>query len=130
MAATCSCCGDCCDPVWFPLGPADVRQGAVTARAEPHAANLAFAARHWHPTGAVDADGRHAYACDAFDRTSRLCTAHDARPPICRGYPWYGGPPSWSEPALPPRCSYRDDLVPHPVADLPWPSAGADRSVR
>jgi len=29
----------------------------------------------------------HAYQCDRFDPASRLCTAHDDRPPICRAYP-------------------------------------------
>lgn len=130
MPATCTCCGDCCDPVWFPLGPADVRQGAVTALAEPHAANLTFATRHWLATGETDAEGRHAYTCDAFDARTRLCTAHDERPPICRGYPWYGRPPSATEPTLPARCAYRDDLPTQDIADLPWPSAGPRRSVR
>jgi Fe-S-cluster containining protein len=106
----CSCCGDCCDPVWFPLGPADLRQGAVTATAEPHASNLRFAATHWRPTGARDDAGRFAYACSAFDPATRLCTAHDTRPPICRGYPWYGGPPTPVEPRLPDRCAFRADL--------------------
>jgi Fe-S-cluster containining protein len=45
-----------------------------------------FAAAHWSPTG-ERADGMHAYSCDRFDRASRLCTAHDERPPICRAYP-------------------------------------------
>ena len=93
----------------------------MTARRDPHAANLAFAAAHWRATGQRDSDGRHAYACDAFDTGSRLCTAHDARPPICRGYPWYGGPPNAAEPTLPARCSYRADLVAD-LVDLPWPS--------
>ena len=118
MAATCSACGDCCDPVWFSLGPADLRQGAVTARTEPHASNLAFAARHWQATGAVDRDGRHAYTCAAFDPQTRLCTAHEDRPPVCRGYPWYDRPPTRAEPRLPDRCSHHADLI-----DLPWPCA-------
>jgi Fe-S-cluster containining protein len=29
----------------------------------------------------------HAYQCDRFDPTTRLCTAHEERPPICRAYP-------------------------------------------
>jgi Fe-S-cluster containining protein len=106
----CSRCGDCCDPVWYPLGPADLRQGAVTALAEPHRANLRFAATHWLPTGETDDDGRHAYRCTAFDPGSRLCTAHDSRPPVCRGYPWYGGEPGPEQPRLPSQCAFRADL--------------------
>jgi Fe-S-cluster containining protein len=78
----CSACGDCCDPVWYPLGAADIRQSASTTGA----ADLIFAAAHWRPTGARQ-DGLHAYQCDRFDAESRLCTAHDERPPICRAYP-------------------------------------------
>ncbi|HET6909056.1 MAG TPA: YkgJ family cysteine cluster protein [Mycobacteriales bacterium] len=80
--AVCSACGACCDPVWYPLGAADIRQSAATTGAE----DLVFAAAQWHATGEVT-DGMHAYRCDRFDEETRLCTAHDDRPPICRAYP-------------------------------------------
>jgi Fe-S-cluster containining protein len=80
--AVCSACGACCDPVWYPLGAADIRQSAHTTGA----ADLMFAASHWQPTGEVR-DGMHAYRCDQFDDETRLCTAHADRPPICRAYP-------------------------------------------
>ena len=109
-------CGDCCDPVWYPFGPADIRQSAATTRA----ADLVFAAAHWHATGERDDDGRHAYRCDRFDRETRLCTAHDERPPICRGYPWYDdvhrGASDRAGPrqlvVLPARCAFREELEP------------------
>jgi Fe-S-cluster containining protein len=82
VTGECSLCGDCCDPVWYPLGPADVRQSASTTGA----ADLLFAAAHWHATG-KRYDGLHAYACDRFDPATRRCTAHDDRPPICRRFP-------------------------------------------
>jgi Fe-S-cluster containining protein len=78
----CTACGDCCDPVWYPLGPGDIRQSAGTTGAE----DLVFAAAHWSATG-QRAEGMHAYQCDRFDAESRRCTAHDERPPICRAYP-------------------------------------------
>ena len=93
--AVCSACGACCDPVWYPLGPADIRQSATTTGAE----DLVFAAQHWHATGEVS-DGMHAYRCDRFDEESRLCTAHADRPPICRAYPVAGN-------VLPVICSLR-----------------------
>jgi Fe-S-cluster containining protein len=64
------------------MGAADVRQSASTTGA----ADLIFAASHWTATG-ERSDGMHAYQCDRFDRATRLCTAHDERPPICRTYP-------------------------------------------
>jgi Fe-S-cluster containining protein len=42
----------------------------------------------------------HAYQCDRFDAVSRLCTAHDERPPICRAYPILLN-------VLPARCTVR-----------------------
>jgi Fe-S-cluster containining protein len=91
----CSACGDCCDPIWYPLGAADIRQSADTA----HSADLSFAAAHWRPTG-ERRDGMHAYQCDRFDTDSRLCTAHEERPPICRAYPILLN-------VLPERCTVR-----------------------
>jgi Fe-S-cluster containining protein len=78
----CSACGDCCDPVWYPLGPADIRQSASTTGSQ----DLGFAALHWHPTGERH-DELYGYQCDRFDPQTRLCTAHESRPPICRRYP-------------------------------------------
>lgn len=93
--AVCSACGACCDPVWYPLGAADIRQSAHTTGA----ADLVFAAAHWHPTG-EERDGMHAYSCDRFEAETRLCTAHAERPPICRAYPVAGN-------VLPLTCSLR-----------------------
>jgi Fe-S-cluster containining protein len=101
----CSACGDCCDPVWYPWGPADVRQRAERADAP---ADLGFIAEHWRATG-QRRDDLHAYVCDRFDRASRLCTAHDERPPICRGYPWYDEAPGRRLVLLPERCAFRAD---------------------
>ena len=41
-----------------------------------------------------DAFEAHYFACDAYDSESHLCTAHEERPGICRGYPWYGREPT------------------------------------
>ena len=70
-----------------------MRQSAGTTRS----ADLIFAAAHWTATGERRA-GMHAYQCDRFDTTTRLCTAHDDRPPICRAYPIAIN-------VLPPRCT-------------------------
>jgi len=101
---SCTACGDCCDPVWYPLGAADIRQSASTTGAR----DLVFASEHWRPTGEETSDGMHAYACDRFDAQTRLCTAHDDRPPICRAYPR-------PENLLPLRCGYRSN----PAAGVP-----------
>jgi Fe-S-cluster containining protein len=108
----CSACGDCCDPVWYSWGPADIRQRASRITADD---DLTFISAHWRATG-ERRDGLHAYRCDFFDSDSRLCTAHDDRPPICRGYPWYDANPGDREVELPARCAFRADLPPMDVA--------------
>jgi Fe-S-cluster containining protein len=58
---------------------------------------------------------RHFYTCDAWDSTTKLCTMHEDRPPVCRGFPWYGGEPNsglWPWP----QCAFWEDV---PEAD--WP---------
>jgi Fe-S-cluster containining protein len=77
------------------MGPGDVRQSASTTRS----VDLVFASAHWVATGETR-DGMHAYQCDRFDTESRLCTAHEERPPICRAYPVALN-------VLPPRCTVR-----------------------
>jgi Fe-S-cluster containining protein len=66
-------------------------------------ATLAFIAAHWHEVSEAEAlallpemvdDWCGAYyTCDQFDGERSLCMAHDTRPPICSGFPWYGAEP-------------------------------------
>ena len=136
MTAGCARCGSCCDPVsfdpeslgrvarwstaalegvpdpstdegwayWLEHGHADRER---TARAfDPagdYRANADFIAAHWHPAGERNV------ACDAYDPETRLCTARESRPPVCRDYPWYGREPD-SGKGMPLQCSYLADL--------------------
>lgn len=102
----CSACGACCDPVWFPFGPADLRQ--LNERVND--ANVRFAVAHWHATGEQSDVAGHAYQCDFFDHETRLCTGHEERPPVCRGYPWYDEPPGMRLVVLPSGCSFEVDV--------------------
>lgn len=127
MPATCAGCGDCCDPVVveasvlddaraFATGAADLADGDASQRAVL-AGNLAFIAAHWQLAGPVEDDGWAPVRCDAFDPASRLCTARENRPPVCRDYPWYGREPSPDHSTVfSLRCSYLADL---PPADRP-----------
>lgn len=72
-------------------------------------------------TGGVEVRGDRStfYRCDFFDDdptspTYRQCTAHEQRPPLCRGFPYYGRPPGESGKFLPLDCSYRIDLIEKP----------------
>jgi Fe-S-cluster containining protein len=126
----CSRCGDCCTAIKVDL-PALIEKTAPYAAADPrdealwqawvldgadpaeresyvHAyLDASFVAEHWHEKG----DGRA--FCDVFDAETRLCTAHDDRPPVCSGFPYYGKDPTaerlaGSSASL--RCSYWADV--------------------
>jgi Fe-S-cluster containining protein len=51
----------------------------------------------------------HLYSCDQLGEDG-LCTAHETRPLVCRGYPWYGAPVR-DMPLADPRCGYAHDQV-------------------
>jgi Fe-S-cluster containining protein len=143
--ATCARCGDCCERfalatdqgAFAPTSqdPPDGYRGRdpewedVWLEWDKHLADVAFQRVHFHP---LMADGKQVrdktsdrgyYTCDAFDPTTRLCTAHADRPDTCRGYPWYDG--GVATRMLPSRCSFWHDVPPDrwpPDADpLPRP---------
>lgn len=117
MAAECNRCGDCCDPVHLSLDAWLSILGFVAYEREndltkPNVYDAVFVAEHWHAVEITDRGGVR-LRCDAFDPETRLCTARDERPPICRNFPWYGS----DDPAVMakriaglPRCSYIEDV--------------------
>src|ERR1035437_5115249 len=79
--------------------------------------NANFILDHWHR---VQGGGTNTgFSCDAFDSVTRLCTAHDERPPICSGFPWYGKPPN-PKTNLHKRCVFWND-----VPQEQWPTGVA-----
>ena len=111
----CSRCGDCCENLQLNFTKrelrayvTDVGDDAATPVTRAHLANARFILAHWHRAAGGGTATR--YACDAFDPSTRLCTAHADRPPICQGYPWYGAPPGSRAVKLPAPCSFNADL--------------------
>jgi Fe-S-cluster containining protein len=115
VTVTCAACGSCCDPVVLET---DAYLGAVRRARSRESADEddRFIARSWHPLyGWRDEDGTSclALSCDAFNPETRACTAREDRPPVCRGFPWYGREPSAKTAApLSPQCSYLADVGP------------------
>ena len=130
----CSRCGDCCERIPFPRRKADITRWL----ADPYIAgrsrrDLQFISTHWHliELRFIDHQGKPYwpdggwYTCDAFDKITRLCTAHGERPPVCRDYPWYEDFPEKyanrteeGNAILSPRCSFRADIPPGNVGAL------------
>lgn len=119
----CARCGDCCDPVIVVFDPQEwaAERLAADNLNEMGRLNAEFLRDHWtsQSSNVVQEDERevtvHRVQCSAFDPARRLCTAHDARPPVCSGFPWYGRPEGdeGRQPvadALSPRCSFNADV--------------------
>jgi hypothetical protein len=56
--------------------------------------NADFMLEHWQVVSTAERQQQARtvrLSCDAFDRETRLCTAHADRPPICYLFPYYGG---------------------------------------
>lgn len=71
--------------------------------------NYAFVKAHWTRQEERPPDGSFVWDCAKFDSVTRECTAHESRPPICSGYPWYGKPP-YRESNLSPQCTFNADI--------------------
>lgn len=50
------------------------------------------------------------YSC-TYIQEDNTCSIHDKRPPICKGYPWYGHDPKGLEFLYGENCGYRIDLL-------------------
>lgn len=128
-------CGRCCSPVTLPY-----RYAALTSAQrdqiepenrdwiEEHLTEISprrtglDEVRDYMKSGITDGlfGGRyfqivsHFYRCDWYDPDTRECKAHDQRPPICSGYPWYGDAPD-STKAIPPQCGFLTDVNVEPI---------------
>lgn len=139
MTAGCARCGTCCENIWcetaqdLPHWTTAAMEGVPDpgtdegwthwqssgwedrAKAQrwydpdgDNRKNAEFIVAHWHPN-----DDGETYSCDRFDPATRLCTAHDGRPAVCSGFPWYGRDPDDEHiKALPAHCSYLADVPP------------------
>lgn len=110
----CAKCGDCCEAItfrgdwnnliaWAAWGREwrewawehllDGEDGGMDEADAKSVANSEFLLAHWRPLAEDAPLPMPRFTCDAFDPVTRLCTAHLTRPPICRGFPWYGEVP-------------------------------------
>ena len=97
-----------CGRAGFDRGDADAdkRESYIT-----YYLTAAFILEHWH--GGVRAKGgaTEGWTCDRFDPLTNLCMAHDERPPVCSGFPWYGKTPAAEHAkGMSVNCSYWADI--------------------
>ena len=90
----CSGCGECCDPVYLPLGPGDITRALANPRvAGRWRRDLVFFRNHWKPTGEVHVGTKGGivwvYRCAKYDTQAHACTTYANRPLVCEEHPLY-----------------------------------------
>ena len=109
----CTKCGDCCENIWS-VHPDRLKASlSVIPPLTPNKvladnqATAIFVLKYWK---VLEERGESAkYECTFFDKETRLCTAHESRPPVCSGFPWYNSKPRLSV-GISPRCSFNGDV--------------------
>jgi Fe-S-cluster containining protein len=117
----CARCGHCCAPVWLPW-PLEQQQQAWRAGVRPTSPNWPFIGEHWHVEW-VEPKGGRIVTCDMFDPDKRICTAGEARPPICSDYPFYGENPVTREAGM---AGKYPDPLPHGYGWYPHETGPGD----
>lgn len=109
----CSKCGDCCEEISLNIDHGKiVQQIAQGYGAGRWLKDANFIINNMRPTGRVIRQGnrvKQVLECSKFDKESRICTAHDDRPTVCRDYPWYNREPVKGDTTMKGRCSYLAD---------------------
>jgi Fe-S-cluster containining protein len=129
----CNGCGGCCDPVILPYTQIEVLSATTNeedrawvlldltpiSEDEARERQPEYVRRLRHLLAHGLAKKVHFYRCRHYDDTTRRCSNYENRPPVCRGFPWMGGPPVQGVP-LPTHCSFRADIgeTPDPLPDL------------
>lgn len=110
----CNKCGDCCETIYFPSMDrvAEIVKWVShpeakgwTEEYDNNVVDALFTTENWKLN-----DDEQTYHCLKFDKENRICSVHEDRPYVCRGFPWYGKKP-WKEAiAKYPSCSFWEDL--------------------
>ena len=109
----CNGCGDCCRVIGAPVTKRRMRERSVY--------DSEFLLQHWHrvsrpearrrnPHIQADTPGHFYYECDMFDPDTNSCTAHESKPRVCTGFPWYGGEANTTAIGGLPACSFWADV--------------------
>jgi Fe-S-cluster containining protein len=119
----CAGCGSCCSNLTISFSPDQIREAVLlldaadadAAAGEPHPDYSEQERRNIRWLGQLIEKGprvlgQHAYSCPMLDPISRLCTAHERRPQVCIGFPFYGRSPADDPAEMSDGCSYQWEL--------------------
>lgn len=130
MEGYCNRCGKCCEAITLWLSPDELQNhNHDSAQPDDESTDRGWARKHFHPISREEAFKRNPlhravaesghesfqedkvnfYECDAYDKSTHRCTAHDRRPRTCRLYP-YGDNNSSDWVPYSATCDYAHDL--------------------
>lgn len=115
----CNKCGDCCDVIRLKQTKQELRERKFR--------DYEFLMKNWKRISKSVANSINPslvklelvsekksfyYSCEKFNSTTRTCEAHEERPSVCRGFPWYNGLIEPNQLTLSPykRCSFWNDV--------------------
>lgn len=91
--------------------PVELMEARLASGETTDVFSVEFIKTHWRPIG--DLLNAVRYRCAMHDPVAKRCMAHDSRPPVCRGFPWYGRPPDAGRLWSMPECEFWADLPPN-----------------
>lgn len=123
--ADCSMCGKCCEAILIPVSSEEMKPDSgirfrdgdfMRENFVPMTQEEAF---RINPNLAdpLSIEKKYYYSCKQYDKTTKLCGAHENRPQVCSGFPWYGNSINNQSLLMHKECSYWLDV---PVEA--WPS--------
>jgi Fe-S-cluster containining protein len=115
----CHQCGNCCENIWLEHSPDQILEQLeiieeYVAAGNEYPAEVANVTSYLFVLEYWSHKDNDRWECSFFNTETRQCEAHDLRPPICEGYPWYSKGPGDKE--LENKCGYWYDI---PTSE--WP---------
>lgn len=111
----CNKCGDCCETITF----SQIEKVTDIVKWVTHP-DSQFINREDLDVNVIDAlfitdnwelnDDEKTYHCNKFDKVNRLCSMHESRPYVCRGFPWYGKETHEEAISIYKNCSFWADI--------------------
>lgn len=120
--AKCNMCGKCCEVIALPIPPEhlDPASGMRYVDSKFMFENFvpvdAETARSINPHIIIESEEllngteQYFYTCKQYDKENKLCMAHEQRPHVCSGFPWYNKPIHNIALRMHMSCSYWEDV--------------------
>lgn len=117
--ASCSMCGKCCEAIRLPMPYESFEYPSIYKGAPfmhenfvPMTSSEAFDINPNLIRFTLEGElmESYYYSCKMYDKETKKCNAHDTRPEVCSGFPWYGHSINNQTLGMHLECSYWNDV--------------------